>query len=205
MYNKLVQDPRERANITFSSRVLDGIFTEEEITKIVDYCKSKGTEPGKVISQNGLEEVADGYRKSDIKFHTCNQDTNWIFQRVFQATEFINENYYNFNLNGCDAFQYTEYNGKESKSDYHIDTILDPGENFGQTRKLSLSICLSNHNKDYTGGDFHIVTNPQYPIVVEQQLGRCIFFPSFVMHGVTPILSGSRKALVFWFTGPKFQ
>ena len=205
MYKTLVQDPRERANTTFSHRILDSIFTNEEIDTIIAYCKSKGTEPGKVISQNGLEVVADGYRKSDIKFHTCNQETFWIFQRVFKAVEFINENYYNFNLNGCDSFQYTEYNKVDSKSEYHIDTILDPVENFGQTRKLSLSICLAEHNKDYSGGDFHIVTNPQSPVVVEQQKGRGIFFPSFVMHGVTPILSGSRNALVFWFTGPKFQ
>ena len=205
MYTNQVQDPRERANKTFSFRTLDDIFTNDEINKIVAYCEAQGTKPGKIISQNGLEIVEDGYRKSDIKFHSCNQDTVWIFQRVFQAAEFINENYYNFNLNGCDSFQYTEYNGRDSKSDYHIDTILGPIENFGQTRKLSLSICLSAHGKDYTGGDFHIVTNPQHPFAVEQKKGKAIFFPSFVMHGVTPILSGSRKALVFWFTGPKFQ
>ena len=96
MYTKLVQDPRERANTTFSFRTLDDIFTNDEINKIVAYCEAQGTNPGKIISQNGLEIVEDGYRKSDIKFHSCNQDTVWIFQRVFQAAEFINENYYNF-------------------------------------------------------------------------------------------------------------
>jgi PKHD-type hydroxylase len=35
--------------------------------------------------------------------------------------------------------------------------------------------------------------------------GAIIAFPSFFLHRVTPIVSGVRKALVIWATGPAFR
>ena len=35
--------------------------------------------------------------------------------------------------------------------------------------------------------------------------GAVIAFPSFFLHRVTPIISGTRKALVVWATGPEFR
>jgi len=34
-----------------------------------------------------------------------------------------------------------------------------------------------------------------------REIGSVIVFPSFLYHQVTPILSGTRKSLVAWFTG----
>jgi PKHD-type hydroxylase len=35
--------------------------------------------------------------------------------------------------------------------------------------------------------------------------GTLIAFPSYVLHRVTPIISGTRKAVVVWTTGPRFR
>jgi predicted 2-oxoglutarate/Fe(II)-dependent dioxygenase YbiX len=35
--------------------------------------------------------------------------------------------------------------------------------------------------------------------------GALIVFPWFFLHRVTPIVSGNRKALVAWATGPDFR
>lgn len=206
MTSKLSPFPLEKGIITHPYIVKDNLFTNEEIDKIVKYCDEQGTRPGTVINQQTGEETVSRYRKSNIKFHTINEDTAWIFNKVFSLTEFVNDSHYNFDLWGCEAFQYTEYSELGSSVDYHIDTILGRVNTMGETRKLSLSVCLTEPNIDYKGGEFHICQdNQNIPIVVEQKKGRCIFFPSFLVHGVTPILSGSRKALVFWFTGPKFR
>ena len=36
-------------------------------------------------------------------------------------------------------------------------------------------------------------------------MGTVIAFPSYVLHRVTPIESGTRKALVIWVAGPEFR
>jgi PKHD-type hydroxylase len=38
-----------------------------------------------------------------------------------------------------------------------------------------------------------------------RERGTVIAFPSYVLHRVTPITSGVRKALVVWAMGPKFR
>ena len=34
---------------------------------------------------------------------------------------------------------------------------------------------------------------------------KFIFFPSFLMHRVTPVKQGTRYSLVSWFLGPPFK
>jgi PKHD-type hydroxylase len=38
-----------------------------------------------------------------------------------------------------------------------------------------------------------------------RERGVVIAFPSYVLHRVTPITSGTRKSVVIWITGPKFK
>ena len=113
----------------------------------------------------------------------------------------MNEKYYRFDLNGYDMFQYTTYD-KDGKYGWHMDTRLDKG-NDQQTRKLSMTLLL---NDDFEGGDFMINEgSEQKPTKVEMKKGRAIFFPSFMIHQVTPVTSGIRKSLVVWVVGPKFK
>jgi predicted 2-oxoglutarate/Fe(II)-dependent dioxygenase YbiX len=43
------------------------------------------------------------------------------------------------------------------------------------------------------------------PYIAEGARGTVIAFPSYVLHRVTPIESGVRKALVVWVAGPEFR
>jgi PKHD-type hydroxylase len=70
-------------------------------------------------------------------------------------------------------------------------------------RKLSISLMLSDPS-EYTGGDFEIMTGKS-PTQVLQPKGRAIAFPSYMMHRVTPIITGVRRSLVVWVLGPKFK
>ena len=87
--------------------------------------------------------------------------------------------------------------------DWHIDTFLDTPNAFH--RKLSVTVQLSNGD-DYEGGDFQLrdgtgegLDNSIY------NRGSILVFPSFLLHRVTPVTSGTRKTLVAWFEGKRFK
>ena len=121
----------------------------------------------------------------------------------------LNNLYYEFNLEGYDFFQYTEYNSEEEgKYDWHFDMSLDPNrENgFNGHRKLTIVMMLSDPENDFTGGDLQFnLGNEKIPLTVEMKKGRIIAFPSGFIHRVTPVTSGLRKTIVIWVEGPKFK
>ena len=61
-------------------------------------------------------------------------------------------------------------------------------------RKLSFSLQLSD-SSEYEGCDLEIHGGPS-PLAAPRARGSLVAFPSYMMHRVTPIRSGTRKALV---------
>ena len=43
------------------------------------------------------------------------------------------------------------------------------------------------------------------PLPHFKEKGSAMFFPSFTYHRVKPVTKGTRKSLVVWFRGPKWQ
>lgn len=78
----------------------------------------------------------------------------------------------------------------------HRDAFL---EDFGkEIRKLTVVLFLNN---DYEGGKFYVgyENRKVYP---KQDPGDVVVFPSFVVHGVEPIIKGNRRSIVTWIHGP---
>ena len=82
--------------------------------------------------------------------------------------------------------------------DWHID--CDSSTSF---RKISMSIQLSDPN-DYEGGELQLFTKKTITTLPKDK-GTIIFFPSFLLHRVTPVTKGKRISLVAWITGPQFK
>jgi PKHD-type hydroxylase len=66
-----------------------------------------------------------------------------------------------------------------------------------------LSLQLSNPS-DYQGCDLQVRAGNQIDTAPLAR-GTLIAFPANVLHQVTPIESGTRKALVVWAVGPEFR
>ena len=81
----------------------------------------------------------------------------------------------------------------------HVD--VGPDNNH---RKLSLTIQLSDEN-DYKGGLFHLEGQPPFDESKFLKKGATIMFPSHYRHKVMPVISGMRKSLVIWVSGPKLK
>ena len=208
-YRTITNNPIERTVVTFSHVKWQNSFTTEELDKIIAYCDSVGTERAKIIGtdENDIPAI-EKKRRSDIKFHPRNENTAWIFDRLNRIIGQINNEFYNFDLNGFVAFQYASYNSAEKGTfHWHMDMHLDrktlpPG--MIEPRKLSLSLLL-NEPTEFRGGEFQInLGDESQAETIEFDRGTMVAFPSYIIHRVAPVYEGIKKALVVWVTGPKF-
>lgn len=108
-----------------------------------------------------------------------------------------------FDLDGRAEWQFTHYTAEDSGMYHaHLDCALDAGT--ASCRKLSVTVNLSDPN-DYRGGSLKLGAVEQPDPADLRACGSMLVFPSFVEHGVTPLLAGQRYSLVAWFSGPNWR
>jgi len=188
----------EKSSIIYPHVYWEGYFTNEELALIVEYCENKKLENGKV-----QDDIMKDMRKSKINFSNPDEENRWIFNKLNNFVQMINDKFYNFDLVGYNNFQFSTYNAKEKGHyDWHVDSFVGKQnpEGNGLHRKLSMTLLL---NDDFEGGDFEI--NLSQPQKIDVKKGRAIFFPSYTLHRVTPVTKGIRKSLVIWVEGPRWK
>jgi PKHD-type hydroxylase len=77
-------------------------------------------------------------------------------------------------------------------------------QGFMPFRKLSVTVQLSDPD-EYDGGDLQFWTGGQYPISGPRGKGNVVIFPSFLLHRVTPVTTGTRKSFVLWLGGGHYK
>jgi PKHD-type hydroxylase len=194
----IINKVAEKSSIFYPHVYWSGYFTDEELNLIIEYCENKKLEDGTV-----QEGVLKKIRKSKVNFTFPDEENRWIFNKLNNFVQMINDKFFGFDLVGYDSFQFSTYNSKENGHyDWHIDSHVGTQNSFGTGlhRKLSMTLLL---NDDFEGGDFEI--NLSAPKKIEVKKGMAIFFPSFVLHRVTPVTKGIRKSLVIWVEGPRWK
>ena len=207
-YKHISNAPFERHRVSFPYCIWDDAFTEDELNDIEKYCETFDMEKGLTFAPD--KELAD-IRKSKISWFSKSEHPKLynLFNKLNLVIEKINDDYYNYDLNGYSSIQYTTYNGDElGHYGYHIDmhngpNMEEPQLKYGDTRKLSLSLILSD-SQSYEGGKFTMRLGED-DFELEQKRGRILFFPSFLLHKVHPVTKGNRKSIVAWVEGPKFR
>ena len=196
----IYNDPWTRNRITEPWVYWDDGFSKEELDRLIEFCSKLELEEAKTY-----EEGESKARRSKVAFVKYDDESSWIFKLLNGILTNANNQFYEFDINGYPVFQYTEYHEEDNGYyDWHMDMSLghDKG-NFGETRKLSLTLCL---NDGYEGGEFLINNSSEStPIVVPSKVGRAIIFPAWMLHTVKPVTKGTRKSIVVWCMGPKFK
>ena len=177
---------------------VNNVFTDQELDEIV----TQANRVKKVSSTLGSGAISD-YRVCDVAWLESDEidsDFDWVYATLSDAISQINNEYFRFDLTHLTALQYTVYN-EINLGNYQ--KHLDIGRQF-PNRKLSFSVQLSE-DKEYTGGDlrFHYIKNQ--PEIAPRARGTVIFFPSWIVHDVTPVTQGIRRSLVGWVDGPNFK
>lgn len=162
----------------------------------------------KLINQfeNNLDKSFDATLIGN-KLDKTIRDTKKIQLPVYQSIGatmagigiFANQDIWNFNIthaNQCEFLRY-DFNGHFAM---HMDSDLNE-RNTDEMRKLTCILILNN---DFEGGKLYFQNGKEktYP---EQNPGDLIVFPSFLMHGVEPIVSGIRRSIVTWLVGPYWK
>ena len=183
-------------NPTSWETIIPNCFSKDGINQLVNYIEANDTQPAEI--NNPEKDGNDSsIRKSDILWIEATEDTRHIYYDIAHKIEMSNNGKYSFALNYIESLQYSEYpeNGHYT---WHIDNMLKDGE--GQGRKLSFSILL---NDDFEGGDFELFTGPE-PLSIPMNKWDIMLFPSYLLHRVSPVTKGTRRALVGWVRGPDF-
>lgn len=176
----------------------NGVFSETDCDTIIQMGKKRKLDSGVVESEH-LNNVDDSIksRRSKIAWMDLNPETEWIYERIHKYAVLTNkEMKWNFNLYGfIDLLQFTEYSDTyKGHYDFHSDLVRNT-----TVRKMSVVLQLSDENS-YTGGDFEIFNRGTMP----RKRASLLFFPSFLVHKVHPVTSGTRYSLVTWISGPRF-
>ncbi len=190
-----------RANIPISqAHFIQKYLYNHEVDAITSLVSNLRSREGTIIgteAQNGMS-----YRQSDIRWIEWNDENWWLYTKLTQKINEINGQLWNFDLFGINEYiQYTEFNGNNS-SRGHYDWHIDVGnQGLESIRKLTVEIVLDS---DYTGGDLSFLLGPTENRV-RLEKGDLVVYPSFVLNKVYPVLSGIRRSIVCWISGPSFK
>jgi PKHD-type hydroxylase len=172
-------------------------FTKDELTEIESLTSELEFETA-ATGQDDLSKISD-HRKSKIKWCYQSDKWNWVYSKLHDMILDANEQMWKFDLSTMnEAIQYTEYYGGGGHYDWHMDCGIE----IQNQRKVSVTVQLSSPD-EYEGGDLefnngNIITGPRVQ-------GAAVIFPSFMLHRVTPVTSGTRKSFVLWVGGEPYR
>jgi hypothetical protein len=109
----------------------------------------------------------------------------------------LNHQFWQYNITHSNQTEFLMYD-INGKYEAHVDTFHQLGN---ETRKLT---CLAILNDDFEGGKFFVQQGHE-KIYPPQEKGDIIVFPSFMVHGVEPVIKGKRFTVVTWLVGPYFK
>lgn len=142
-------------------------------------------------------------RKSNISWLHGKPELQDIWIKIADTVAEVNRNFFHYDLTGFhEPMQLGVYQGD---SNGHYDWHYDAAPNDSMVpRKLSMALLLSDP-AEFEGGELQLMHDSITPTVVEQRRGRAWFFPSWMLHRVTPVTKGIRRSAVLWVGGPAFR
>lgn len=178
--------------------VVDGVFSNDELAAIRNLWNPEKVYDSLLNSTEGNQQDQN-LRKSSLNLLLPDEKMNWIFERIARAAIEQNTHWFNFELSGLnEGLQLAKYD-QTDQFNWH----MDYGGALASTRKLSVSVQLSE-SEAYEGGDLQFMINDKH-YNMPRAAGTVIVFPSYMVHRVTPITSGTRMSLVGWVHGTPFR
>jgi PKHD-type hydroxylase len=179
----------------------ENAFSEQELNWLQQKAK-EAKELGQIGGNVGGAVVPD-IRRSELNWLQCNNETQWVFQRLAHVVSSLNSQFFFFDLTGFgEEIQLTNYDEKyNGMYGWHVDFGFDPTT---PSRKLSLVMQLSDP-VDYEGGILELRPHGNQVFKMRKQRGLIVCFPSWTLHQVTPVTQGNRQSLVSWLSGPPFK
>jgi PKHD-type hydroxylase len=175
-------------------------FTSEECDLVIELGKELNLANAKINVDLSTNLVNNDIRKGNVGFFDPNEkSTEWIFRKITDYVSEINKRFWNYDLHYIETLQFTSYKNVGDFYEKHVDQLSSSIH----YRKLSFSVQLSDPDS-YEGADLLMHFKPDGN-PVNKKKGDIVFFPSHVLHEVTPLVRGERYSLVGWVCGPSFR
>jgi len=180
----------------------ENFLTKEDINKIISLPQWKKLNLAEIGGDKGNAAINKDIRRTEISWMDLNPKTEEIWKKIMDIISEVNRRFFQFELTGCyEMAQLGLYTSKHKDHyDWHTDACVRDN---GVPRKLSMVLSLSDAD-EFEGGELQIRIGKNIETLSIKK-GRAWFFPSYVLHRVTPVTKGIRKSLVIWIGGYPFK
>ena len=148
------------------------------------------------------EKVVDLIEK-DLTESSTIPETHWVGGLVWHYILRANRENYMYNVSHLDgdSVKFKTYNEGDGQT-WHVDA--KPQEGDEDVRKISFTVQLSDVD-DYEGGNVQCLDEGGKIYNFPRQRGTVALFDSSTRHRVEKVTKGTRKALVGWAVGKKWN
>ena len=194
----MILEPRWKSYIVATA---EPVLSPQQCNELISIGQNEPKINATIGTTDKITKLDERYRKSII---------SWIpfakalptYQVIKNWMEVTNTNYFDFDtVQLSEQGQYAEYS-KGGFYNWHMDSNTEMAA-MPTVRKISMTLLL-NDSKDYEGGDIEIFcgeTLDSEKNKFKLKQGYAVFFASFLLHRVMPVIKGNRKSLVMWFGG----
>ena len=171
------------------------VLSTENVSELRDLLDQQPLADAQVGSSGVIDKDK---RRTKVFWIPRNKEFLSLYKLFFDLIYKTNNDFFQFRLNEmAELIQYSVYTSEDAGFyDWHVDMGAV------NNRKLSL-VCHLSDPSEYEGGELQI--NNGKISTVENDMGKVIIFPSFLLHRVTPVTKGIRRTLVLWVNGPPFN
>ncbi len=129
-------------------------------------------------------------------------DMEWVMDRLIDLVRQANKDEFEFDLHEfAESPQVAIYKASVGGHfSWHSDIGSSPT---ARRRKLTLVLQLSDP-ETYAGGNLEVMPGANV-LIADRAQGAASIFPSFTLHQVTAVTSGTRYSLTVWAHGPPFR
>lgn len=181
----------------------EGFLTDEDINFILALPQWAEGQAANIGHGGGGNVLDTDRRTTTVGWMSATPETTHIWNKICNAVADVNSQFFHYDLIGCyEPAQLGAYKASDgSHYTWHCD---DTPQSRNPPRKLSMALLLDDPSQ-FEGGEFQVMYQNDQPRSVEQKRGRAWFFPSWMLHRVTPVTKGVRRSLVLWVGGPAFR
>ena len=194
----MILEPRWKSYIVATA---EPVLSPEQCDELISIGQNEPKINATIGTTEKITKLDEKYRKSIISWIPFAKAVP-IYQVIRQWMEVTNNNYFGFDtVQLSEQGQYAEYH-KGGFYNWHMDSNIEMAS-MPTVRKISMTLLL-NDSKEYEGGDLEIFcgeTLDSEKNKYKLKQGHAVFFASFLLHRVMPVIKGNRKSLVMWFGG----
>jgi PKHD-type hydroxylase len=194
----MILEPRWKSYIVATA---EPVLTPQQCNELITIGRTEPKINATIGTTDKITKLDERYRKSIISWIPFAKAVP-IYQVIRQWMEVTNNNYFGFDtVQLSEQAQYAEYY-KDGFYNWHMDSNVEMN-NMPTVRKISMTLLL-NDPKNFEGGDLELFcgeTLDSEKNKFKMKQGYAIFFASFLLHRVMPVIKGNRKSLVMWFGG----